>query len=244
MIILRSLTSRSAIANRKSAIQRGFTLIELLVVIAIIAILAAILFPVFAKARDKARQTTCTSNLKQIGLATMQYLKDWDDTYPSVHSPGAIVGDPVTTMQPYMHNWEFLYCPNRDDIGGDGKRLMGYGYNWGSGSGDASNPLSLWKKGDGLVYPEDPPGVQVGRGEAEVVNPAHCFLYGDTNDTPRQTLHRTYMVARHNGGNVFVFCDGHAKWLRFIGTMVKFENGPAAPQVVPDITMYQYSAKG
>jgi prepilin-type N-terminal cleavage/methylation domain-containing protein len=61
--------------------RRGFTLIELLVVIAIIAILAAILFPVFAQAREKARQTTCTSNLKQIGTAFMMYVQDYDETY-------------------------------------------------------------------------------------------------------------------------------------------------------------------
>jgi prepilin-type N-terminal cleavage/methylation domain-containing protein/prepilin-type processing-associated H-X9-DG protein len=224
--------------------RHGFTLIELLVVIAIIAILAAILFPVFAKAREKARQTSCNSNLRQIGLGLQQYVNDWDDTYPSVHSPGQIVGDPVTTIQPYVKNWQFLYCPSRDDIGNDGKPLMGYGYNWSSGSGPQGNPKSLWNKGDGLVYPEGPSGVQVGRAETDVVNPAHCFLYGDTGDTPRQTLHREYMVARHNGGNNFVFCDGHVKWLRFIPTKVSFEGGPAAPQVVPDITMYQYFAKG
>src|SRR5436305_5617690 len=61
--------------------RKAFTLIELLVVIAIIAILAAILFPVFAKAREKARQASCLSNLKQIGLATMQYVQDYDETY-------------------------------------------------------------------------------------------------------------------------------------------------------------------
>jgi prepilin-type N-terminal cleavage/methylation domain-containing protein len=67
---------------KESKKQHGFTLIELLVVIAIIAILAAILFPVFAKAREKARETSCLSNTKQIGLAIMQYVQDYDEAYP------------------------------------------------------------------------------------------------------------------------------------------------------------------
>ena len=62
--------------------RRGFTLIELLVVIAIIAILAGILFPVFAQAREKARQASCQSNLRQLGLATAMYIQDYDETYP------------------------------------------------------------------------------------------------------------------------------------------------------------------
>jgi len=64
------------------ASRRGFTLIELLVVIAIIAILAAILFPVFAQAREKARESSCLNNMKQIGIALTTYLQDWDETYP------------------------------------------------------------------------------------------------------------------------------------------------------------------
>jgi prepilin-type N-terminal cleavage/methylation domain-containing protein/prepilin-type processing-associated H-X9-DG protein len=72
--------------------RRGFTLIELLVVIAIIAILAAILFPVFAQAREKARQTSCISNLKQIGLATLQYAQDYDETYPNGWHPDGVSG--------------------------------------------------------------------------------------------------------------------------------------------------------
>jgi prepilin-type N-terminal cleavage/methylation domain-containing protein/prepilin-type processing-associated H-X9-DG protein len=74
----------------------GFTLIELLVVIAIIAILAAILFPVFSQVREKARQTTCLSNLKQIGQATMMYVQDYDETYPShlaLSIPGTAFGE-------------------------------------------------------------------------------------------------------------------------------------------------------
>ena len=128
---------------------KGFTLIELLVVIAIIAILATILFPVFARARENARATTCRSNLRQLGLAMTQYTEDYDGAYPTVHSPGQIVGDPVTEIQPYVKDRSFLYCPSRDDLDGSGKPLMGYGYNWGSGTGDSGGAFSLWNKGDG-----------------------------------------------------------------------------------------------
>lgn len=65
-------------------VRKGFTLIELLVVIAIIAILAAILFPVFAQAREKARLATCTSNMKQINLSLLMYIQDYDETFPDV----------------------------------------------------------------------------------------------------------------------------------------------------------------
>ncbi len=111
----------------KGAQKRGFTLIELLVVIAIIAILAAILFPVFAKAREQARKTSCLSNLKQLGLGFMMYAQDYDETLPGVRFgngagqswpwavwPGTYDWTGVFTfaMQPYIKNRAILQCPS------------------------------------------------------------------------------------------------------------------------------------
>src|SRR5580704_601587 len=88
--------------------RRGFTLIELLVVIAIIGILAAILFPVFASAREKARQITCLSNLRQIGLASLQYVQDYDETYFPIGYVGANFDWYIwdgTVAPPYTGPW-------------------------------------------------------------------------------------------------------------------------------------------
>lgn len=129
--------------------RTGFTLIELLVVIAIIAILAAILFPVFAQAREKARQTTCTSNYKQIGLAALAYINDYDEQFPLAvawhgdrwgfafiyttppdwragSSPAAIAIRSQYwgfTLQPYMKNYGLYDCPSCPEY-----RLSGVDY--------------------------------------------------------------------------------------------------------------------
>ena len=99
--------------------KRGFTLIELLVVIAIIAILAAILFPVFAQAREKARQTSCLSNEKQIGLAFLQYVQDYDETFPgsSMWNTTPDYSQQVRTtwaiaIEPYLKSIAVLRCPS------------------------------------------------------------------------------------------------------------------------------------
>lgn len=100
------------------SVRSGFTLIELLVVIAIIAILAAILFPVFAQAREKARQTSCLSNIKQIGLATYMYVQDYDETFPmELYFGSAAGGQPCVmpsyiSLMPYEKNANIYQCPS------------------------------------------------------------------------------------------------------------------------------------
>lgn len=109
--------------------QKGFTLIELLVVIAIIAILAAILFPVFGRARDNARRTSCLSNLKQMGLAFMQYAQDFDEVMPQTSwNPGGSCGSVnngcafwwMDAVQPYVKSTQLFTCPARSKSIGNG----------------------------------------------------------------------------------------------------------------------------
>jgi prepilin-type N-terminal cleavage/methylation domain-containing protein/prepilin-type processing-associated H-X9-DG protein len=115
--------------------RRGFTLIELLVVIAIIAILAAILFPVFAQAREKARAASCLSNTKQIGLSVLMYVQDYDEMFPINHVEG-FWADGVNdlnwarSVQPYVKNFQIFRCPDDSVASPDWEGIaLSYGAN-------------------------------------------------------------------------------------------------------------------
>ncbi len=137
-------------ANRRRQLVFGFTLIELLVVIAIISILAAILFPVFATARDKARGSACQSNLKQMGLAFVQYTSDYDECVPcgnatiggNTYSGCSVIGGQVgatgvgwaSQLYPYVKSTGVFKCPSdqtQDNLAANPPRyVLSYVYNW------------------------------------------------------------------------------------------------------------------
>jgi len=228
-------------------LRRGFTLIELLVVIAIIAILAAILFPVFAKAREKARQTSCLSNTKQIALAMLQYAQDSDERLPGWTTPcwaGASQGLDNTPwwidIGPYMKNWQILECPsqhgrtarncNPEFYAPAGKTLLiGYGYDEHVMNGSwGINKLAMHKVpaeafliGDCADAIETPWDRTAELGNA-VGRVAYANVCGASCNPGSQTESNT----RHNGGSNIAFMDGHAKWFNYRNCKDNYYGGP------------------
>jgi prepilin-type N-terminal cleavage/methylation domain-containing protein/prepilin-type processing-associated H-X9-DG protein len=186
--------------------RRGFTLIELLVVIAIIAILAAILFPVFAKAREKARQSSCLSNLKQIGLATLQYIQDYDETFPAHQRDNAHVTTVQTQMSPYMKSLQLWVCPSQS---------AAYYYYWDNPTGTTAVTGINGSYGYNLNLGSVGIGYGVGiRKLAVLTVPTEVGMWADCQPSLTHLQDNgTYRTScPHNDGGNMVYCDGHAKW--------------------------------
>ena len=183
---------------------RGFTLIELLVVIAIIAILAAILFPVFARAREKARQASCQSNLKQQGLGCIMYAQDYDEIFPrNIWTAAGVWPQPVHQftyahlIYPYTKNVQIFRCPS-----------SGYtGYTPSSGGTGDIGPILQIPYGD---YGFNQWMAQ--RVMAQIDRPAERLLCMDAQNPWNDTcVNAGRLCFRHSEQGNFTFADGHVK---------------------------------
>ena len=211
----------SPVSTRARLTSRAFTLLELLVVVAIIALLAATLLPVFAQAREKARATSCLSNLRQIGTATLLYAQDYDETLPLYQYDTLTywcggrnaLGKPLDKTRgliyPYLKSGDIQRCPSY--TGGDNLGGTGYGIN---------RRLMFAP----AAYSPTPAAL------ADLSAPAGTILFGDagipdfpvpgqTGETisiepPSDWLPSPTIEFRHQGMACFVFCDGHAKPVR------------------------------
>ncbi len=228
------MQTRRSISTSRTA----FTLIELLVVIAIIALLAAILFPVFAKAREKARQTTCLSNMKQMGLACAQYTQDYDEHLFSVDSASdQTSGDPGfhacqtgfwTSMIPFIGTGtsqsELFHCP--DDLFTGLSKLGRPGF----GASAKQSYIMNFHILNNIPSPNN--GGQnnvasIAGDITRIASPANVvfLLEWDSKDTPRSTCGISWFqfnslpnppnptITRHSDGGNWLLADYHAKWM-------------------------------
>jgi prepilin-type N-terminal cleavage/methylation domain-containing protein/prepilin-type processing-associated H-X9-DG protein len=199
--------------------KKGFTLIDLLVVIAIIAILAAILFPVFARARENARRSSCLSNTKQLGLGILQYTQDYDEKLPASYDAGTDFIWP-TMIMPYIKSTQLFFCPS-DSVHASGSGVsagnMSYGYNW-------------------YYLTASPFYSSGGVSLASIQSVSETIMLGDSQDKLNTGLTNpnayiigspsladpNYLVpARHLEGANICFVDGHSKWFKVPAIITK-----------------------
>jgi len=210
----------------------GFTLIELLVVIAIIAILAAILFPVFAQAREAARKASCQSNLKQLGTAAAMYSQDYDGRLVCGGGvcfggpPGCSEANPLPSQQyqwitqPYIKNWNVLKCPS------DPRPIttdpMSYGVNnvgltdFNGGGQNGVNESQLQQPAGTIMLIEGGNGAHVNGGDTQLgermVGDTTIWNAWDRVAHDNTGWNWTDNLPRHGNGNNALFCDGHVKF--------------------------------
>jgi prepilin-type N-terminal cleavage/methylation domain-containing protein/prepilin-type processing-associated H-X9-DG protein len=221
--------------------RKGFTLIELLVVIAIIAILASILFPVFSRARAKARQTSCLSNVKQIVLALNMYAQDYDSAYPAAtttYTPSPPNDIPANGQYsfsvvslPYMRNQEIFTCPDNKSAcaaGDNCGRRRGYAMTrYTSFTGSAAEAATT----DMDAYPA--PSSTVLLSEKGTYGAQHCadasvesfWQAGGPDDAAHWYKPQGQVEPRHNNGINMGFVDGHGKWYAVSSGPFKTNNG-------------------
>jgi len=218
--------------------RRGFTLIELLVVIAIIAILAAILFPVFAQAREKARQTACTSNAKQIAMGVAMYIQDYDETlgfaynywgvgtYPAgsvnYNTTNGLV-PPSIYLLPYTKNFGVFTCPSnsvKTPTSGTityGNMISSYGWNWQITYVQIGYPPFAGRTGPlyqgATLSMLERPADTVLMGDSNPARLQGSYIYPHSNAWSRtQAPPWVAKPWRHNGGDLYIYVDGHTKW--------------------------------
>jgi prepilin-type processing-associated H-X9-DG protein/prepilin-type N-terminal cleavage/methylation domain-containing protein len=234
----REESMRRSLRSRQRVHVPAFTLIELLVVIAIIAILAAILFPVFAQAREKARQTSCLSNTKQHSLAVSMYLQDYEAMPFLSVRVGADEVRWFNTIQPYVKNDAVFTCPSAPQL--KMGRNMGYGYNYQYLGNPRASCFNVPVADAAIETPANMITIADSRGTGDRFcqnsDPSHpdfrnldcagnhgyaidppvlppCRSGGGPN-SPSTGGRWGWIAARHSGGGNIAFADGHSKWFR------------------------------
>lgn len=215
--------------------RKAFTLIELLVVIAIIVVLAAILFPVFARAREKSRQASCASNLRQLAMGTLMYAEDYDEHLPWWdYTQGEFTEStpaPSRAIYPYVKNLQVFACPSGNGVPASVSSDPATWNTYGEGDPQFHFPGPVTR---GYAWNQTVFGRPAAVGDhpslGDIARPARTFMVSDSahvvglpgaimyaesfdtvkeyrNDPPADTL------SRHNGGENHAFMDGHVKWL-------------------------------